>query len=297
MEQETLIKIFNSTRQFITRLHHYIKEHNIEIPTDKKEYYDQLIDFWFSISIRNNIKEFLILKELHIQLVGFFLTNEELKIIWLDYVKINRRLMGYLNVAITAESMDPSSAKNYSIKKLSQKTELSAKKLRYRTYKTETGLRINPRDYLRDEDDFYGVRLFEYSSEDNKIQLQYYLDEDLVGFVLLVKFPVDIYHPEIYTEEERITYSGIFTLIKHSETLTVSNSHIPIFHGDKYHLAYIHIMDGFRLQGCGTKVIRSVMKHYNFITFVEGFIAEKAFTFAGCINYSDSSRGKVFRSK
>ena len=293
METCSVIEPFNETRDSITNLHLYIEKNNIEPPPDKQSHYNKLINFWFSISIRDDIKGFEDIRHLNFQVAEFFLSNPELESLWLKYKQLFKNLRYIIGQKITfLYEYDGDVTSPITIKRLNPK--IIRKQLQCRTYTRQKGLRINPRDLVKEEHITY-IEIFEDTHKDDRIQIQFYLDEELIGFVLLTIIPLDIYHPEAYTEEIQRKNSILFNMT----TLPDTNSHIPFFPGPTYQLTYIQVNEGFRNKGTGTKMIKNVMRHYTFISQPDSIISDRAFISAGCVSYGTGTYngGRIFRSK
>ena len=285
METYPIIDLFNETRDSITNLHLYIKNNNIEVPSDKKQAYTNLIDFWFTISIRDEIKGLHTSKKLITPLDDFLSSKSKLCILWGKYLEIFQKLLKIIGTRALVYFMEKSNKEPITIQLLSPK--MAKKQLQSRTYTNKKGLKINPRDLVNEEHMHY-IEIFEDVHKDDKIQIQFYLEGDFVGFVLLTIIPVDIYHPEAYTKEVQKENSNLFNMT------TITNADIPFFSGPTYQLMYIQVEEGLRNKGTGSRMIKNMRRHYTFIVKSDNIIADRAFISAGCVNYEESI--KIFRS-
>ena len=193
-------------------------------------------------------------------------------------------------------SADLPNAYNLTLKMLTP--EIQTRKLAYRTYTNQKGLRVNPYD-LAEKEHFGLCNQFERYRDDYKVQIQFYLNDDpnasptdekrpvtFIGIVLLILLPVDMYHPEIYSDKIRTTYSSAFNYAVGSEV-----ENIPVFN-TPCELIYIHVKEEYRNKGYGTKMIKKAMKKYTFVTCPTTIMIKRTLIAAGCIAYTSN----IYRS-
>ena len=131
--------------------------------------------------------------------------------------------------------------------------------------------------------------------ENEKILLMIYLDSVIIGFVIMYEYPADMYHPELYDEKFR-------DLTPFNQTThLIDNSHIPIFK-NPYCINYRYLFPEYRNKGYGTRILKFIMKKYEFTIYPTNEAAIKSVIKAGCKSYgylilNKELQDKIYRSK
>jgi GNAT superfamily N-acetyltransferase len=118
-----------------------------------------------------------------------------------------------------------------------------------------------------------------------------YVSNKLIGFVIMRESPCDPYHPENYVDND----CSLFKTIICPE----HNSEIPFF-DESYMIHYRYILPEYRNKGFGTRIIKHIMKTYNFLIVPTNDAAIKSVEKSGCVSYGylrGKNTDKVFRSK